>query len=225
MPKSYIISLDPAQLHDYSALTVLEKSEKTYRIVSLKRRQHLPYTEIVLWAKKVYLNPKFREDIAHRPTFILDVGGVGRALRDMFTAAQVPVTGIQLTGGDTESREGNIYRVSKSFVIGKFLAAWDEGRVLMPSSASFLNMFQGELRAFKGEMSSMGRARFEAEQGEHDDLIMSVAQAVWWAESRPKPQPPLVLPMPTKDQMIKPGFGIGGQSSVPKFPSTNLYGH
>jgi len=187
MSKFYIISLDPAQLHDFSALSVLERTDTTYRIVSLKHKQHLPYTEIVAWAKKVFSNPMFEKDVTSPPVFILDIGGVGMAIKDMLTAAEVKTIGIQYTGGETVSRVGDNYHVTKSFIVGKFLAAWDEGRVLMPASASFLDMFQNELRAFRGEMSAQGRARFEAEQGEHDDLVMCVAQAVWWGEQRVEP--------------------------------------
>ena len=182
MMKSYIISMDPAQLHDFSALAVMEKTDATYRILSLKHKQHLPYTEIVEWAKKVFLNPKFSKDVTSPPVFVLDIGGVGMAIKDMMTAAKVETVGIQYTGGAAVSREGDNWHVSKSFIVGKFLAAWDEGRVLMPSGASFLDMFQGELRAFRGEMSAQGRAKFEAEQGEHDDLVMSVAQGIWYGE-------------------------------------------
>ena len=185
MSKSYIISMDPAQLHDYTALAVLEKEDTTYRILSLKHKQHLPYTEIVTWAKKVFLNPKFSKDVTSPPVFVLDIGGVGMAIKDMMTATKVKTVGIQYTGGATVSQVGGDWHVTKSFIVGKFLAAWDEGRVLMPSGASFLDMFQSELRAFRGEMSSNGRAKFEAAQGEHDDLVMSVAQAVWWCEKHP----------------------------------------
>lgn len=175
MSKSYIVSMDPAQLHDYSALAVLEKTDTTYRILSLKHKQHLPYTEIVEWAKKVFLNPKFSKDVTSPPVFVLDIGGVGMAIKDMMTAAKVETVGIQYTGGAAVSKEGDNWHVSKSFIVGKFLAAWDESRVLMPSGASFLDMFQGELRAFRGEMSAQGRAKFEAEQGEHDDLATFTA--------------------------------------------------
>jgi len=194
MTRFYIISLDPAQLNDYSALCVLEHTDTTYRIEWLRRKRGVPYTEIVAWAKKVFLNPRYRKDVSYPPVFTLDVGGVGMAIKDMLTVAGVPITGIQYTGGAAVSRVGGNYHVSKSFIVGKFLAAWDEGRVLMPVGASFLTMFQSELRAFRGEMSAQGRARFEAETGEHDDLVMSVAQAVWWGEhASPRPTPPLVF--------------------------------
>jgi len=218
MSKFYIISLDPAQLHDYSALAVLECSKtdngnNIYRLVSLNSKQRLPYTEIVAWSKKVCENPKFRLD--YPPIFILDVGGVGRAIGDMLNAANVKIMGIQLTGGESVTREGDTWRVSKSFVIGKFLGAWDEGRVLMPSRASFLNLFKRELLAFRGEMSAQGRARFEAGQGEHDDLVMAVAQAIWWAENRPPVAHPVgALPFIPP---ITPRWKIGGSDIIAEY--------
>ena len=67
--------------------------------------------------------------------FLLQVGGVGKAIADMFAAEGTKCIGIQLTGGDTETREGNTFHVSKSHVVGKLLQRWDEGKVLIPSKA------------------------------------------------------------------------------------------
>lgn len=193
MSSLFMVSLDPAQLNDFSALSVIEySSDGIYRLLSLARKQRLPYTEIVSWSKKVYFNPKFPN-----AKFILDVGGVGRAICDMLTAEGLKTINIQLTGGDTETRDGNTYNVSKSHVVGKLLQKWDEGKALIPFKAPILPIFSKELRAFRGQMSSQGRARFEAEQGEHDDTIMSVAQAIWWCESRPK-QPRLSYTNPSQ---------------------------
>ena len=180
----YAISLDPAQLHDFSALAVLQvdpdaaDSGNVYRLVSLKRKQRLSYVEIVAWAKRVFLNPKFQPDAK----FIIDVGGVGRALADMFTAEGIESIPIQLTGGEAESVVDGTYHVSKSLLIGRFLAAWDAARVQVPATASFLPILEAELKAFRGAMSAQGRATFEASQGEHDDLVLALAQAVWYFE-------------------------------------------
>lgn len=199
MNRYWVISLDPAQLFDYSALTVMEcvpeKDGNIYHLRSLKRRQKLPYPEIVQWAAHVYRNPKFqRAEGVSPPTLMIDVGGVGRALYDMLRADGLECIAIQYTGGgDTMSFTNGAHCIGKSALVGKFLAAWDDGRVQVPANASFRDLLVDELKAFRGHMSSQGRARFEAEQGEHDDMIMSIAQAVWWCETRPKPHPPLVF--------------------------------
>lgn len=211
MEKFFVISLDPAQLHDHSALAVIEcnpgacirpggPDENVYRVVSLKRKQRLPYTEIVSWCKKVFQNPKFqRGEGVSEPQFVIDAGGVGRAILDMLTAEGIKATPIQLTGGEAESCVNGTYHVSKSFVIGKFLAAWDASRVQVPATASFLPILETELKAFRGAMTSQGRAKFEAEQGEHDDLVMALAQAVWYFEQHgPWKIPKLVFTAPRK---------------------------
>ncbi|MFL5011411.1 hypothetical protein [Rhizobium sp.] len=42
-----------------------------------------------------------------------------------------------------------------------------------------------ELKDFRRTVSAAGRASFNARQGKHDDLILSIAIALWWA-SRPR---------------------------------------
>ena len=196
MDKFYAISLDPAQLHDYSPLAVLQvdpdaaDSGNVYRLVSLKRKQRLSYVEIVALAKRVFLNPRFQPDAK----FIIDVGGVGRALMDMLTAAGIECIPVQLTGGEAESVIGGTYHASKSLLVGRFLAAWDAARVQVPATASFLPILEAELKAFRGAMSAQGRATFEASQGEHDDLVLALAQAVWYFEAhKPASIPPMVF--------------------------------
>lgn len=209
MDKFFIISLDPAQLFDFSALAVMECTPGTmpgggqdniYRVKSLKRKQKLPYPEIVQWSRRVFLNPKFQRGSGiSEPQFVIDAGGVGRAILDMLTAERVKCIPIQLTGGEAESCVGGTYHVTKSFVVGKFLGAWDGGRVQVPANASFLPMLQTELEAFRGSMSAQGRAKFEAVQGEHDDLVMALAQAVWYFEQHgPKEMPKLSFGGATK---------------------------
>jgi hypothetical protein len=198
MDKFFIVSLDPAQLHDYSALAVLEcmpGTENIYRVKSQKRKQKLPYPEIVSWSRRVFLNPKFQRGAGiSEPQFVIDAGGVGRAILDMLVVEGLKPIPIQYTGGENESYVGGTYHASKSILVGRFLVAWDAGRVQVPANASFLPILEAELRAFRGSMTAQGRAKFEAEQGEHDDLVMSLAQAVWYFERHgPKQMPKLTF--------------------------------
>jgi hypothetical protein len=39
-----------------------------------------------------------------------------------------------------------------------------------------------EMLAFKAELKENGYSKFEAEEGENDDLLISLAQAVWYGE-------------------------------------------
>jgi hypothetical protein len=42
----------------------------------------------------------------------------------------------------------------------------------------------GELQAFRRQVTEAGRTAYGAETGAHDDLVIAVALAVWWGESR-----------------------------------------
>lgn len=216
--KGYILSLDPAQVQDYAALSVLEVSRtgdqkrNIYKILALDRRQNLPYPEITAWSLKAYLNPRFRKDVTFQPVFVVDAGGVGRAVEDELHGAGIPARGITLTPGEKWSHEGKDLHCSKALLIGKFLGAWDQGRVLISSKASFFNPFKRELRAFRGEVNKLGRAKFEAEDGEYDDLIMSIAQAVWLGEQFIKPKKPFVVPPVaafSSNDFENPGGAVG----------------
>jgi hypothetical protein len=39
-----------------------------------------------------------------------------------------------------------------------------------------------EMLSFRAEMSAQGNAKFEAAPGEHDDMLFSLALAVWYGE-------------------------------------------
>jgi len=45
-----------------------------------------------------------------------------------------------------------------------------------------------ELKDFRRRLSDAGRATYAARTGAHDDLVLAVAIAAWWA-SRPPPSP------------------------------------
>ena len=232
MNRFWVISLDPAQLFDYSALTVMEcvpeKESNIYHLRSVKRKQKLPYPEIVKWTEHVYKNPKFqRAEGVSPPKLMIDVGGVGRALYDMLQADGLECIAIQYTGGgETVSYANGAYHVGKSFMVGKFLAAWDDGRVQVPANASWLPILEAELKAFRGYMSSQGRARFEAEQGEHDDMIMSVAQAVWWCEhNRPQEVPKLCFGGGTKPSARITGGAIQSSNWVARASDDMVRAH
>ena len=44
---------------------------------------------------------------------------------------------------------------------------------------------QQELKDFQRKVSDAGSATYNARTGAHDDLVLAVAIALWWATSRP----------------------------------------
>ena len=46
-----------------------------------------------------------------------------------------------------------------------------------------------ELKDFRRHLTSAGRASYQARVGKHDDLVLAVAIALWWAIERRRHQP------------------------------------
>ena len=188
---NYIISLDPAKLRDWSAISVLKmhmvkaKRRFEYDLVALNRKQKLPYdhqTEpsIASWAVSVYINQIFWEK--EPPKFILDATGVGAAVADILKAKGLPVKEITITTGNSTTRLGSRIHVGKPRLIGKFLGAFDAGKLHINPAMPILPLLEKEMLGFRAELSAQGNTKFEAEEGENDDMLMSLAQAVWYGE-------------------------------------------
>jgi hypothetical protein len=39
-----------------------------------------------------------------------------------------------------------------------------------------------EMLGFRAELNAQGNTKFEAEEGENDDMLMSLAQGIWYGE-------------------------------------------
>ncbi len=182
----YIQSLDPAQLRDWSALCALKmyyeekRKRMEYDLVAMNRKQGLPYDQIVSWAVDTYKKPVFWAGLP--PKFVLDSTGVGVAVRDMMRSKGVPVVAVTITAGEAITRQGPIIHVGKARMIGKFLGAFDAGKVHVNPNMPIWPKVEHEMLSFRAEMSAQGRAKFEAEEGEHDDMLFALAQGVWYGE-------------------------------------------
>jgi hypothetical protein len=197
-PSRYIIALDPAQLHDWSALAAVKVEYQTpyssselkiYKLVNLERRQKLPYNIIVDWAVQAYNTPAFwparsMGACTEEPTFVLDATGVGIAIKDALRQKGVRPRAASIVSGNSLNAETGIYHLGKARLIGKFLAAFDSGRVHINPNLPIYPQLERELISYRAEISSQGNAKFEAPPGEHDDLLFALALAVWWGEER-----------------------------------------
>ena len=89
---------------------------------------------------------------------------------------------ITITAGEAYSQQGSAFHVGKARLIGTFLGAFDGGKVAVNPSMPIWPQLEKEMLAYRAEISAQGRAKFEAEEGEHDDMIFALAQAVWYGE-------------------------------------------
>jgi hypothetical protein len=192
MYKRYYLGLDPAQIRDYAALSALEVTyaggeDATYRLVNLERRQRLSYPDLVNWVVQALKTPALNHEVIAPPTIVLDATGVGIAVRDLLRKESAPLESVIVTAGNSKNRDPDGYHVGKARIYGKFLSAFDSGRVQLNPNLPSFEQLEHEFLAFKAQISAKGNALFEAEEGEHDDLITSIALPVWYFEEH-RPQ-------------------------------------
>ncbi|MCK9569672.1 hypothetical protein M0R72_12085 [Candidatus Pacearchaeota archaeon] len=183
---TFILALDPAQLRDWSALAAIDMQYKVerkrfeYSLVAMNRKQALPYDQIVDWVIKALKNPAFNTHSP--PEFVLDATGVGVAVNDMFRAKHIRTKAVTITVGNGLNREGSIIHLGKARLVGKFLGAFDAGKVHVNPDMPIWPAVEREMLSFRAEMSAQGRVKLEAEQGEHDDMLFALALCIWYGE-------------------------------------------
>jgi hypothetical protein len=70
--------------------------------------------------------------------------------------------------------------------------------VQISTKASFFEMFRSELKDFRGGVNKLRQdTHYEGLVGKHDDLILSVAQSIWFSEQFIRP-PEKSFEVPTK---------------------------
>jgi len=186
MEDRYVLSLDPAQLRDFSALAAVKmrydrtKRKIVYDLVNMERKQKIPYDEIVGWAANAYNTPDFNYPVPG--LFLLDATGPGLALRDMLKLKGIRCKPIIITSGQAMTRDGPFIHIGKPRLFGMFLAAFDSGRVQINPNMPLYPTLEREMINFRAKLSASGNALFEAGPGENDDLLFSLAMAIWYGE-------------------------------------------
>ena len=188
MENKYYIGLDLGQAQDYTALAVVEKIVKkdtkdpNYHVRALERfALGTPYPVQV---------SRINEVMTHLPGSILviDQTGVGRAVFDMFRTSGVHPVGITITGGDRATSDASGWKVPKRDLVGALTIAFQTEALKIAGSLPEAGTLIAELQNFRVKINlKTAHDSYEAwREGIHDDLVLSLAMAVWYA-GRPKP--------------------------------------
>jgi len=214
-----VLGLDLGKAVDFTALAVLEwawpqggaAALPTYQVRNLRRFPlGTPYTEIAAWLVRFYQSaeaqPRPGPAAVWAPLLVADETGVGVAvvemIREALLAAKVAgaTCGVTITAGSAVSQVpgvGGRWRVAKK-ELASVLVTLFQGRRLrlaeLPETAALIREAQG----FSVKITPAGNETFESwHEGEHDDLVLSLALACWAAETirwQPwPPSPPYVL--------------------------------
>lgn len=117
---------------------------------------------------------------------IVDATGVGRAVVDIFRSAGLrDLEAVQITGGKGKSHTGRReWNIAKVEVVGAAQAALSSGALRIGKGLPYADILMKELRDYRVKVTQSAHEIFEARQGAHDDLVLAMCLALWFAGDR-----------------------------------------
>lgn len=180
----FFVGLDLGQSSDYTALSVLDQiksgTEASYQVRHLERVRGVPYPKIVDKVTEIMHSPT----LAGSSALVVDQTGVGAPVVDLFRQAGLDPVGVLIHGGDKASSEGDTWRVPKRDLVGSLQVLFQGGRLKISKKLPLASVLQAELLNFKVKIDPVtAHDSYSAwREQDHDDLVLSVAMAAWWAE-------------------------------------------
>ncbi len=117
---------------------------------------------------------------------VIDATGVGRPVTDLFKEAGLRPIPVTITGGDKAHRDGHrgAWTVPKRELVSALQVSLQTGRLKVAQELEYAETLVRELLNFRVEINlKSGHDSYEAwREGVHDDLVLSSALAVWYAQ-------------------------------------------
>jgi hypothetical protein len=194
---TYYVGLDLGQANDYTAIAVVEETERGGDSPLHVRHLERPplgtyYPEQVARVKELVTSPElfeqrvhpwYREVVRAFPELVVDATGVGRPVVDMLRKEGLDFSPVLITGGDIEHHEHSFYRVPKRNLVSSVQIALQSGQLKIAEDLELAETLRKELLNFRVKVNiSTAHDSYEAwREGDHDDLVLAVALACWRA--------------------------------------------
>lgn len=209
----FVIGLDLGQVNDYTALIVLERSQEviteTVPVPDFRDR-----AIIRQWSDRQVIKDAFydcihvdryklgmsypdiiddvKDFIATRVKgqyiLVVDQTGVGRPVFDLVTKAGLDAVGVTITGGEAVTWGRREARVAKRILVSTLQAVVQTKRLRLPNNMRNVDILQKEIMTFDYKMTESANIVYGAREGAHDDLVLSLALALWMGEKYGNPQ-------------------------------------
>jgi len=88
-------------------------------------------------------------------------------------------------GNEIKWAAKNRWHVSKSELVATVDALLHDGRLKFAAALTEAGNLKDELKDFRRKLTDAGRSTYAARAGSHDDLVLAVAIAAWWANRPP----------------------------------------
>ena len=81
----------------------------------------------------------------------------------------------------------DLWHVAKALLVSNLDAMLNNGELGFAKNLTEAAAMEAELKDFRRYVGAAGRSTWEARSGQHDDLVLAVGIAAWWA-TRPSPE-------------------------------------
>ena len=173
----FIIGADIGQAADPTVLAVVETAGGEVRVRHLDRLPlGTPYPQVVIHIVELV-------QALPDASLVMDATGVGRPVTDQLRAAGLSPVAVTITAGKAATFKCGMWRVPKRELVRTLVQAFEGDRLKIAAGLRYAKVLTGELQAFQRKVTGAGRAAYGATAGAHDDLVIAVALAVWWADA------------------------------------------
>ena len=119
---------------------------------------------------------------------VIDATGVGRPVLDMFRAARLKPVGVTITGGSQPVEVDSMwFNTPKRDLVSTMQVLLQAERLKIAATLPDAAVLTQELLNFQVKITDAANDVYGVwREGLHDDLVLSVAMAAWYAEYRPK---------------------------------------
>jgi hypothetical protein len=216
LPRStrFIVGVDLGQSQDPTAIAVVEHirgvldpnttierhtgtgslPQKPAERFDVRHLERLPlgtsYPAVVAHVQNLLSRPPLCGDITKiKPAdLVIDQGGVGAAVGDLFEQAGMRALRVSITAGSEVTLAGrDRWHVAKTALVSVVDAALHTGTLRFATALTQGGALREELKDFRRHVGAAGRATFQARAGRHDDLVLAVSIACWWASRKAMP--------------------------------------
>ncbi len=181
----FFIGLDLGQAKDYTALAILEQLQAL-----AKPHYHCRYLERVKLGTSYPEVAEYVKDLIARPEIgsgncrlVVDATGVGRPVVDMLRDKGLHPEAATITGGNTAVQDDLGWRVPKRDLVMGMLVLMQGQRLKFADGLPEVPTLINELMNFEIKITDNAHDTYGAwREGTHDDLVLAVSLAAWFAE-------------------------------------------
>jgi hypothetical protein len=186
MDRRFLLGCDLARSLDFTSFAVIEMDEDLdgpiYHLRGLDRIKGVDYPKIVELIAATIKRLDKEKNTIDGPHLCMDASGLGAPVRDYLIEADIftdqkEIFPVVFTGGEAARYDtvSHNYNISKTLIVSNLLSLMQHRRFDYSPDLQALSLLEREISSFKYHLTPSGHTGFDAESGEHDDLICAIA--------------------------------------------------